>query len=70
MPDIQIGTMFMSYGKHKKECIVTDIYKTYNNSGELVKKTYVATHDFCGQIITEYDIPESTIRRNIITIEQ
>lgn len=61
-----IGTVFTTQGKHPKQCTVIDIYKTYNAAGELVKTTYVATHTFCGQIITEYDIPSATIVRGFI----
>ena len=65
MANIQIGTKFMNRDKNQKECTVIDIYKTYNNAGDLVKTNYVATHDFCGQIVTVYDIPAATICRGI-----
>lgn len=57
----KIGTKYTARGKQKRECTVTDILKTYNSAGELVKIRYVATHEFCGQIITEHDVVETTI---------
>lgn len=57
----QIGTTFATRGKHSKLCTVTDIHRTYNSQGELVKLRYVATHEFMGQVVTDYDVPETTI---------
>lgn len=57
----QIGTTFATRGKHSKLCTVVDILKTYNSQGELVKVRYVATHEFMGQTVTDYDVPETTI---------
>ena len=56
----------MSRGKHPKECTVTDIYKTYNATGDLVKTRYVASHEFMGQTVTDYDVVGTTIARNLI----
>lgn len=63
---IAIGTVFTMRGEHPKQCTVADIHKTYNTTGELVKTTYVATHIFCDQVVTEYDIPAATIIRGFI----
>lgn len=56
-----IGTTFATRGKHPKLCTVTDILKTYNSRGELVKIRYVATHLFAGQVVTDSDVVETTI---------
>jgi hypothetical protein len=42
-------------------CAVTDILKTYNSKGELVKIRYVAEHQFMGQTVTDRDVVETTI---------
>lgn len=51
--------------KHTYLCTVVDIYKTYNGANELVKIRYVATHEFMGQTITDYDVIETTIARGL-----
>ena len=64
----QIGTEFMSRGKHPKVCTVVDVLRTYNNAGELVRLRYVATHlSATGQIVTDHDVCDTTIARNIKT---
>ena len=60
-----IGTQYMPMRKNTYVCTITDIHKTYNNNGDLVKTSYVATHEFCGQTITESDVVETTIARGI-----
>jgi len=64
-----IGTQYMPMRKNTYVCTITDIHKTYNNNGDLVKTSYVATHEFCGQTITECDVPNSTIARGIWNME-
>lgn len=59
--EYQIGTMFKTRGKAPRLCTVVDILKTYNSKGELFKTRYVATHEFCGQIVTDYDVVPTTI---------
>ena len=66
MNEIKIGQRFRAPGKHPRTCTVTDIYKTYNAAGELIKTMYAATHDFAGQTITNHDIPAATIIRGLI----
>ena len=63
MNEIKIGQKYTSRGKYPRQCTVVDIYKTYNASGELVKTSYVATQEFAGQVITDYDVPAATIIR-------
>lgn len=61
MTDYLIGTQFKTRGKHPRLCTVTDIHKTYDHAGALVKTTYVATHSFGSQTITTRDICHATI---------
>ena len=61
-----IGTTFLSNGKHKKLCTVSDIHKTYNANGDLVKTSYCAFHLFMGQLVNERDIPAITIARGLV----
>lgn len=56
-----IGTQFKTRGKAPRLCTVTDILKTYNSAGELVKTRYVAQHDFMGQKVNDYDVVTTTI---------
>jgi hypothetical protein len=64
--EIQIGQRFKTQGKHPKECIVTDIHKTYNSKGELVKTSYVAEHEFLGQLVKSHDLARATIIRGLV----
>lgn len=69
--DIKIGTKYIPVrGKKATPHVhtVIDIYKTYNANGELVRTSYVATHDFLGQAVTEYDIPAATIARGVANL--
>ena len=61
--EITIGTKFTTRGKHPRECVVTDILKTYNSKNELVSTRYVANHEFLGQIVTDRDVVAVTIQR-------
>lgn len=65
-PRFAVGTTFRSHGKHPRECTVVDVWRTYNSMGELVKLRYVATHQFMGQTLTDYDVCDTTIARNLI----
>lgn len=65
-PRFQIGQQFKTPGKHPRICTVTDILKTYNSAGELVRIRYVATHEFMGQTVTDHDVCDATIARNKI----
>ena len=59
----EIGTKFIPRGKDKRICTIVDIHTTTNAKGEIVKQRYVATHEFLGQTITDYDIIDTTIDR-------
>lgn len=60
-PDDLIGVVFKTRGKAPRTCKVVDVLRTYNSKNELVKVRFVATHDFCGQSITDSDICKATI---------
>jgi len=60
---IEIGTQYSD--RQGRVCTVTDIWNTFNAVGELVQTRYVATHEFCGQTITERDILAVTIQRRL-----
>ena len=65
-PRFAIGTTFKSHGKHPKTLRVSDILRTYNAAGELVRIRYEAQHEFMGQIVTDHDVCETTIARNLV----
>lgn len=61
-----VGTRFtprVAKGKTSPACTVVDFHTTRNIAGEIVKCSYVATHIFCGQVITEVGVLEVTIAR-------
>lgn len=62
---IKIGTSFYSAGTYKRECKVTDILKTYNFAGDLVKTEYVAEHEFGGQKVKSVVVATSILLRLI-----
>jgi len=64
--EYSIGTKFKTRGKAPRVCIVTDILKTYNSAGDLVKTRYQASHEFMGQIVTDYDLCATTIAMGLI----
>lgn len=64
--EYEIGTKYQNGGKYPNLCTVTDIYKTYNSKGELVKIRYEAQHEFAGQTINDHDVCATTIARGLI----
>lgn len=60
--EIRIGQKFKTRGKHPRICTVVDIWRTYNNAGELVRTRFVATHEVMGQTVTDYDVVAPTIQ--------
>jgi hypothetical protein len=60
-----IGTQYMTRGKHPLLCTVTDQLTTTNSKGEIVAKRYVTTHEFCGQLVTEVNVLDTTIARGL-----
>jgi hypothetical protein len=65
-PRFPIGTQFKTRGKAPRLCTVTDIWRTYNAAGELMRVRYVATHEFLGQTITDCDVCDTTIAMGLI----
>lgn len=59
-PKFDIGTRFTPRGKARIEYTVTDIYKTHNAAGELVRLEYLTTHQFAGQSVPQL-VSETTI---------
>ena len=66
-PKYNIGTQYISQGKRKDVCTVIDILTTYNRNNEIVNIKYISMHDFLEQTVYNYDVPESTIARGILT---
>ena len=64
-PRFAVGTQYLTRSRAPRLCTVTDIHKTYNSAGELVKVRYVATHCFAGQLVTDYDVCDVTIARGL-----
>jgi len=60
-PRFKIGTMYKTRGASPRICTVIDILKTYNSKNELIQIRYVSTHEFLGQKVANYDVPETTI---------
>ena len=58
-----IGTKYTAHAKPPRHCTVTDILRTYNSAGDLVRVRYVSTHQFAGQTITDIDVCDTTIAR-------
>lgn len=65
--DYPIGTQYKTRGKHPNVCTVTDVLKTYNSKGELVKTRYVSVHRFMGQTVTNHDVPGASIAMGLVT---
>lgn len=61
LPEDLIGAIFRTRGKAPRTCRVTDVLRTYNSKGDLVKVRFVAVHDVCGQAVTDYDVVKTTI---------
>lgn len=62
----EIGTQYMSSGKHKRVCTVTDQLTVTNSKGEVIKRYYQSKHEFAGQAVYEHDVCDTTIARNLI----
>ena len=64
-PQFKIGTKFKRNHKNYVETVI-DILTTTNHIGEVVKIVYVSEHDFIGQKIKDYEVPQATIARGIL----
>lgn len=62
----KIGQKFMTSGKNPRIATVTDILKTYNSAGEMVKLRYVAQYPSALNVITDYDVNETSIAMRAI----
>ena len=65
-----VGTKFKSGGKCPRICTVTDFFTVTNLAGEIVRQYYVAEHEFMGQTVTNYEVPQASIDRHKITEER
>ena len=62
-----IGTKFMTRnGKVSRVCTVSDHMTVTNSQGIVVKRYYQATHEFCGQSVTDHEVCDTTIARNLV----
>ena len=66
IPLYKIGQKYIKRNKRKDICTVVDILYVFNNAGELVKYSYVTTHEFMGQIVTEHDVNETSIKMALV----
>lgn len=63
-----IGTQYIkTHGKVKQLCTVVDVWKTYDSKGELVKLRYVTSHEFCGQLVNDYNVVPVTIAKGLVS---
>jgi hypothetical protein len=65
-PKFKAGQKFTTRGKHPRICTIVDIHTTRNSAGHLVRFVYVATHEFCGQTVTDRDVCEVTVARGLL----
>lgn len=65
-PQFAIGTQFRTRDRFPKLCTVTDILTTRNSRGEVVGIAYEATHQFCGQTVTDHNVCQVTIARGLV----
>lgn len=65
-PKFPIGTKYKTRGKHPQICTVVDILTTTNSKGDVVKIRYQSEHEFCGQIVTDYDVVETSIAMGLV----
>ena len=62
-----IGTQYTPRGlRHPRVCTVVDQLTTTNSAGQVVARTYVTTHVFCGQVVTERGVVDTTIARGLL----
>lgn len=58
-----VGTKFTTRGKAVKACFVSDFLTITNSKGDVIGCQYVAIHQFLGQTVTDWNVPESAIAR-------
>lgn len=60
-----IGTRYRPARRHAQVCTVVDQLTTTNAAGEVVARRYVTEHEFCGCIVRESDVVDTTIARGL-----
>lgn len=63
-PKYSIGTQFKNRGDKHRIFTVTDVYRTYNSAGDLVKVSYQAKSNVTGAI--DYDVLEIRISMGLL----
>jgi hypothetical protein len=64
------GTQFVRMGQKNTQTVV-DYFVTRNMAGDIVRARYLCHHTVCGQIVTDSDITETSIKRaEIVLIPQ
>ena len=61
-----IGTQYLTRGKHPQVCTVVGQLTTTNSRGEVVAISYITSHEFCGQTVTETGVVDTTIARGLL----
>ena len=66
-PKYKIGQQYtVKRPKYERHYTIVDIWTTTNSAGEVVKMRYVSQHEFIGQLVTDYDVVETTIARALM----
>lgn len=66
----EVGTQYLSAGKHPVLCTVVNYITCTNLAGNIVKTYYETSHDFCGQRVVETNVCETTIARGVWRLEE
>ena len=59
-----IGTMYKSYRGRLNT--IRDYYITRNLAGDIVRERYVASHEFFGQLVFDYNVPDTEVARGLL----
>lgn len=65
-----IGTQYLSRGKHPRLCTVSKQLTVTDETGEVIKRYYWATHEYMGQTVTDHDVIDTTVAIGIHLLEQ
>lgn len=52
--------------KYTREAVIIDQWTTTNAAGEVVRRVYVTAHGVAGQVVTNYDVCDTTIARALL----
>jgi hypothetical protein len=66
LPENLIGVQYMTRGKSPRLCTVVDEHTTYASNGSIYKVRWVSTHEFMGQLMTNYDVVRTSIVMNLV----